>query len=110
MFHLTAPDPEFLFDLTQFAFDAPIPPGTPDHEPGSHFVPGTGPYKIVSASDTQIRFTRNPYFREWSHAAQPAGNPGAIVTRAVACLCRAAVGDPLYGHRTDREDDLRVCG
>ena len=83
VFHLTAPDPEFLFKLTQFAFGAPIPPGTPDHEPGSHFVPGTGPYKIVSASRTQIRFTRNPYFREWSHAAQPAGNPGAIVSRGV---------------------------
>jgi peptide/nickel transport system substrate-binding protein len=60
VFHLTAPDPEFLFKLTQFAFAAPIPPGTPDHETGSHFVPGIGPYKIVSVSDTQIRFTRNP--------------------------------------------------
>jgi YVTN family beta-propeller protein len=82
-FHLTAPDPEFLFQLTEFAFSAPIPPGTPDHETGSRTVPGTGPYKIVSVSNSQIRFIRNPYFREWSHAAQPAGNPNAIVWRSV---------------------------
>jgi peptide/nickel transport system substrate-binding protein len=82
-FHLTAPDPEFLFQLTEYAFSAPIPPGTPDHETGSRTVPGTGPYKIVSVSNSQIRFIRNPYFREWSHAAQPAGNPNAIVWRSV---------------------------
>ena len=90
VFHLTAPDPQFLFDLTQFAFAAPVPPGTPDHETGSHFVPGTGPYKIVSVSHTQIWFARNPYFREWSHAAQPAGNPDSIVWRSVPTV-QAAV-------------------
>jgi peptide/nickel transport system substrate-binding protein len=74
-FHLTAPDPEFLSQLTEFAFSAPVPPGTPDHETGSRTVPGTGPYKIVSVTNSQVRFLRNPYFREWSHAAQPAGNP-----------------------------------
>ena len=79
VFHLTAPDPDFLFNLTQDAFAAPIPPGTPDHEITSHFVPGTGPYKIAAASATRIRFARNPFFREWSHAAQPDGNPDAIV-------------------------------
>ena len=76
VFHLAAPDPDFLFNLTQFAFAAPVPPGTPDHETDSGAVPGTGPYKIASVSDTEVRFVRNPYFREWSHAAQPAGNPG----------------------------------
>jgi YVTN family beta-propeller protein len=79
VFHLTAPDPQFLFNLTQDAFAAPVPPGTPDRESGNHFVPGTGPYRIVSASPTRVRFDRNPYFREWSHAAQPAGNPDAVV-------------------------------
>jgi ABC-type transport system substrate-binding protein len=79
VFHLTAPDPYFLFNLTQDAFAAPIPPGTPNHQITTHFVPGTGPYKIVAASATRIRFARNPFFREWSHAAQPDGNPDAIV-------------------------------
>ena len=49
-FHFTEPDPEFLYQLTEFAFSAPIPPGTPDQEPGQRTVPGTGPYKIVSVS------------------------------------------------------------
>jgi len=79
VFHLTAPDPDFLFNLTQEAFAAPIPPGTPDHETTGHFVPGTGPYRIAAVGATRIRFVRNPFFREWSHAAQPAGNPDAIV-------------------------------
>jgi len=83
VFHLTDPDPQFLFNLTQYGFAAPIPPGTPDHEPGSHFVPATGPYRIIAASSKQVRFARNPLFREWSHAAQPDGNPDAIVWRSV---------------------------
>jgi YVTN family beta-propeller protein len=82
-FHLTAPDPEFLFKLTEDAFAAPIPPGTPDHESGSRTVPGTGPYKIARKSGTEVRFVRNPFFREWSHAAQPSGNPNAIVWQTV---------------------------
>ena len=37
-----------------------------------------------SASATpQIRFVRNPFFREWSHAAQPDGNPDSIVWRSM---------------------------
>jgi YVTN family beta-propeller protein len=82
-FHLTAPDPEFLFKLTEFAFSAPIPPGTPDHETGSRTVPGTGPYQVASVSSSEVRFVRNPFFREWSHAAQPTGNPDSIVWQTV---------------------------
>jgi YVTN family beta-propeller protein len=82
-FHLTAPNPEFLFELTEFGFAAPVPPGTPDHETGSGVVPGTGPYKIAGISSSEVRFVRNPFFREWSHAAQPAGNPDSIVWRTV---------------------------
>ena len=81
-FRLTAPDPAFLFRLTYEAFSAPIPPGTPDRETGSHTVPGTGPYEISSVSPTEIRFTRNRFFHEWSHAAQPDGNPDSIVWRS----------------------------
>jgi YVTN family beta-propeller protein len=77
-FQLTAPDPDFLFKLTVEAYAAPIPPGTPDHEPGSRTVPGTGPYEITTVNRSEIRFVRNPFFREWSHAAQPAGDPDSI--------------------------------
>jgi YVTN family beta-propeller protein len=77
--HLTASDPDFLFKLTEYAYAAPIPPGTPDHVGGARPVPGTGPYRIASVSSGGIRFARNPFFHEWSHAAQPDGNPDAIV-------------------------------
>jgi YVTN family beta-propeller protein len=81
-FHLSAPDSDFLYGLAQ-SYAAPIPPGTPDRETGSRTVPGTGPYKIVSISSTKVRFVRNPFFHEWSHAAQPDGNPNSIVWRAL---------------------------
>jgi peptide/nickel transport system substrate-binding protein len=92
VFHLVAPDPEFLFKLTEEAYAAPIPPGTPDREPASRAVPGTGPYEIVAASNTEVRFARNPYFHEWSHAAQPTGIPDWIEWRGVAGI-PAAVRD-----------------
>jgi peptide/nickel transport system substrate-binding protein len=82
-FHLAAPDPDFLLKLTEFAFSAPIPPGTPDHETGQHTVPGTGPYELASVSDAQVRFVRNPLFREWSHAAEPDGFPDSILWRVM---------------------------
>jgi YVTN family beta-propeller protein len=87
-FHLSVPDPEFIYELTEQAYAAPIPPGTPDH--GSRAVPGTGPYMITTVNDRQIRFARNPFFREWSHAAQPAGNPDSIVWQT-APSAKAAV-------------------
>jgi ABC-type transport system substrate-binding protein/DNA-binding SARP family transcriptional activator/streptogramin lyase len=96
-FHLVAPDPEFLFKLTEEAYAAPIPPGTPDREPASRTVAGTGPYQIAAVSNTHVRFARNPYFREWSHAAQPAGNPDRIVWRSVASV-QAGVSDTERGH------------
>ena len=78
--YLTAPDPVlFLFKLTEYAYTVLIPPGTPDRVVGGHSVPGTGPYRVASVSSRGIRFARNPFFREWSHAAQPDGNPDAIV-------------------------------
>jgi YVTN family beta-propeller protein len=93
---LTRPDPDLLFDLTVEGFSAPIPPGTPDHETGSRTVPGTGPYKIVEVGRDEVRFVRNPFFHEWSHAAQPAGNPNAIIWKA-APSTSAAVLDVEHG-------------
>ena len=76
--HLTAPDPDFLFKLTEYAYTAPIPVGTPDRELTTETIPGTGPYRIASAGPSSMRFARNRFFHEWSHAAQPEGNPNAI--------------------------------
>jgi YVTN family beta-propeller protein len=81
VFHLATPDPEFLFKLTENGYSAPIPPGVPDRETGARTPPGTGPYRIVGVTSDGVRFVRNPFFREWSHAAQPDGNPDTIVWR-----------------------------
>jgi peptide/nickel transport system substrate-binding protein len=81
VFHLSKLDPDFLFRLTDFGFSAPLPAGVPQRNAGYRPLPGTGPYRIAAASKQEIRFVRNPFFREWSHAAQPAGSPERIVWR-----------------------------
>ena len=85
VFRLRSADPAFRYSLATQAFAAPIPPGVPD--PGCCAfgsvppVPGTGPYRIAVQDLQHIRFERNPYFHEWSPAAQPDGYPDAIVWR-----------------------------
>lgn len=81
VFRLRAADPEFLNLLAFAAAATPVPPGTPSHDVGFQPIPGTGPYKVASASKREVRYVRNPYFRERSHAAQPDGEPDAIVMR-----------------------------
>jgi peptide/nickel transport system substrate-binding protein len=46
---------------------------------GPKGVPGTGPYSVASRSSSRLVLVRNPYFREWSAAAQPDGYPDRIV-------------------------------
>jgi peptide/nickel transport system substrate-binding protein len=76
--HLTRPDPTFLYQLAWVnAF--PVPPGTPMR--ARAFVPGTGPYRIVSFGERGVKLVRNRYFHEWSRAAQPDGNPDVIRVR-----------------------------
>jgi len=78
-FHLIAPDTEFLDTLT-LQFTAPVPPDVPDHDVGVHPVPSTGPYEIgLYLPGRAVEFVRNPYFHEWSAAAEPAGSPDRIV-------------------------------
>jgi YVTN family beta-propeller protein len=78
--HLRAPDPDLVANLALPAA-SPVPSKTPMHDTGSEPIPGTGPYRIVRAGPREIRWERNLHFREWSHAAQPDGNPDAIVMR-----------------------------
>jgi len=79
-FYLTGPDPGLPGKLSLPGTD-PVPPGTPWHDVGYTPIPGTGPYMVASADKHEIVYVRNPHFREWSHAAQPDGNPDAIVMR-----------------------------
>jgi peptide/nickel transport system substrate-binding protein len=80
-FRLRAADPDFLESLATHGLAMPVPEGTPFRAAGFEPIPGTGPYKIASATEREIRYVRNPFFHEWSHAAQPSGNPDEIVTR-----------------------------
>lgn len=76
--HLTAPDPEFLYKLAlTFAQFVPRVPMKRAERAG---VPGTGPYMVASYRPKHVlTLVRNPYFHEWSAAAQPDGYPDRIV-------------------------------
>jgi YVTN family beta-propeller protein len=80
-FHLTAPDPAFLYKLA-FSWADAVPRGTPDHLISATQLPATGPYmtKTLVPGHTWV-LVRNPRFRQWSAQAQPAGYPGRIVLR-----------------------------
>ena len=80
-FRLRRPDPVFLNSLAEHGLATAVPAGTPFRDTGLHPIPGTGPYKIASASTHEVRYVRNPFFREWSHAAKPDGNPDEIILR-----------------------------
>jgi YVTN family beta-propeller protein len=78
-FHLTQADPDFLYKLA-LPVVAPAPPGAPDGVISrAPFLPGTGPYMISGVRPNEsVTLVRNPYFRQWSYAAQPAGYPSVI--------------------------------
>jgi peptide/nickel transport system substrate-binding protein len=80
-FHLREADPSFLANLTTGGLVTPVPSGTPLRPAEDDPIPGTGPYMIASVDEQQIHYVRNPYFREWSRAAKPDGNPDEIVMR-----------------------------
>jgi peptide/nickel transport system substrate-binding protein len=80
-YHLRTTDPDFLGNLAEHGLGQPAPPGAPFRDTGLVPIPGTGPYKIASATAHEIRYVRNPFFHEWSHAAQPDGNPDEIDLR-----------------------------
>jgi peptide/nickel transport system substrate-binding protein len=85
-FHLRKPTPEFVFQLS-LPSTAAVPQDTPlDLKPGQ-FLPATGPYMVHSYIPQQeaagvhgrLELVRNPHFRVWSPAAQPAGYVDRIV-------------------------------
>jgi ABC-type transport system substrate-binding protein/DNA-binding SARP family transcriptional activator len=79
-FHLTRPDPDFLYKLT-LAYADVLPAATPLRQAGTP-LPATGPYLISRyLPGRELLLIRNPYFREWSAAAQPAGYPDQIRIR-----------------------------
>ena len=89
-FHLMEPTPEFIYQLALPSASA-VPQDTPTNLRPGTFLPATGPYKIGSytpqkaatqtspADPGRLELVRNPYFRQWSAVAQPAGYPDRIV-------------------------------
>jgi peptide/nickel transport system substrate-binding protein len=76
--NLTAPDPEFKFKLA-VPHASILPASAPPNDAGTKPIPSTGTYYFASYNPTkQLVMKRNPYFKEWSKDAQPAGNPDQI--------------------------------
>jgi ABC-type transport system substrate-binding protein len=78
-FRLSHADPDFLYKLA-LPLASPAPPSAPTHAiDRAPFLPGTGPYVISQFRlGKSLTLARNPYFRQWSYAAQPAGYPDVI--------------------------------
>ncbi|HEX4259532.1 MAG TPA: ABC transporter substrate-binding protein [Acetobacteraceae bacterium] len=72
-FHLTAPDAEFM-DKLAVPFGTILPADTAAKDLGTTPAPTTGPYMISQYDPNRImKLVRNPYFKQWSAQAQPAG-------------------------------------
>jgi peptide/nickel transport system substrate-binding protein len=79
--NLTAPDPE-LMDQLALPFAFAVPASTSLKLLGNNVPPGTGPYMWKSYNpNTELVLVRNPYFKQWSAAAQPAGYPNEIIEK-----------------------------
>jgi ABC-type transport system substrate-binding protein len=78
-FRLRQVDPDFLYKLA-LILATPAPPGAANHLiDRAPYLPGTGPYMISRyRPGSSLTLVRNPYFRQWSYAAQPAGYPNVI--------------------------------
>ncbi len=96
-FHLTAPDPEFLYRLP-IPFGSILPAGTPLSKNGTRPVPATGPYVIGSATPKRLVLVRNRHFRVWNAIARPDGyvdrievSVGSKPNRATTDVARGTV-------------------
>jgi YVTN family beta-propeller protein len=97
-FHLTRPDPDFLSKLT-LAYADVLPATTPGRQARTP-LPATGPYMISRYTPgRELLMVRNPRFREWSAAAQPAGNPDRVLIRLDLSGARGAAA--VAGGRAD---------
>jgi peptide/nickel transport system substrate-binding protein len=79
--NLTAPDPEIM-DQLSLPFAYAVPANTSLKLTGNNVPPGTGPYMWKSYNpNTEAVLVRNPYFKQWSAQAQPAGYPNEIIEK-----------------------------
>ena len=119
-FHLTAPDPLFLYSLVGAYV---VPAGTPFKESAIP-LPATGPYLFTRFDANEMVLKRNPSFHVWSQDAQPQGYPDEIdwlkVPDEAAALAAVESGqaDWLADNltigqvdqlKTDRPDQLNIA-
>ena len=79
--NLTGADPE-LMDQLALPFAFAVPSNTSLKLLGNNVPPGTGPYMWKSYNpNTELVLVRNPYFKQWSASAQPAGYPNEIIEK-----------------------------
>ncbi len=77
--NLVKPDSEFKYKLA-VPFASIVPAESPPKDVGTKPLPGTGAYYFASYDpNKQLVMKRNPYFKQWSQAAQPAGYPDEII-------------------------------
>ena len=77
--NLIAPDPEFKYRIS-VPHASILPAGSPPNDAGTKPLPGTGAYYFASYNpNKQLVLKRNPYFKQWSHDAQPDGYPDEII-------------------------------
>lgn len=87
---LVRPNANFLDQLA--VYDPTVPADTP-LSIAKNPIPGTGPYEFAeNAPGKQVVLVRNPYFRQWSAAAQPAGLPDRITYQISGSGPGGAVG------------------
>jgi YVTN family beta-propeller protein len=110
-FHLTRPDPEFLYELTLPFADA-VPAGVPSRDQTTSPIPATGPYMVQDSTHKELVLVRNPEFHEWSAAAQPDGYPDRIevlfkvdAEHAVTRIMNGS-GDVMTSVPADRLDEI----
>ena len=77
--NLIAPDSEFKYRVA-VPHASIVPADSPPRDAGTKPIPGTGAYYFASFDpNKQLVMKRNPYFKEWSKAAQPDGYPDEII-------------------------------
>src|SRR5262249_27088020 len=91
-----------------------VPAASPMRDIGNRALPATGPYEVISDTPRQVVLVRNPYFHEWSHAAQPDGYPDRIVWRiganveAATTAVERSTADYTLDLPADRLDEVQT--
>jgi peptide/nickel transport system substrate-binding protein len=79
--NLTHADSEFSQKIA-LPFASILPADTPPHDLGTTPPAATGPYMIASYNPvSELVLARNPYFHQWSEAAQPDGFVDRMIYR-----------------------------